>query len=167
MGWFLLQDWNRARTCNIKNTRKHAHEQSLHAFFPVTSFLYCVLELLLGNLDVAMTDISLGTSRQNKTHHISHSCGHTAVFLVLLGVVRLCCHALLSFSFRFCLFWRCHLMPRARWHNRNLLVLASVYSCTLFKLISNLDCIQCYRVSCHKLIMCNHFFCYTYTQARF
>ncbi len=70
-------------------------------FFSVTSILYCVLELLLGNLDVPMTDISLGTSRQSKTHHISHSCGHTAVFLVLLGVTRLCCHALLSFSFRF------------------------------------------------------------------
>lgn len=55
--------------------------------------LYCVLELLLGNLDVAMTDVSLGTSRQSKTHHISHSCGYTAVFLVLLGVARLCCHA--------------------------------------------------------------------------
>lgn len=56
-----------------------------------------------GNLDVAMTDMSLGTSRQSETHHISHSCGHTAVFLVLLGVARLCCLTLLAFSFSFVL----------------------------------------------------------------
>lgn len=62
-----------------KPTRKHAHEQKLHAvYFSVTSIVYGVSELLLGNLDVAMTDMSMGTSRQNKTTYFTqlwtHSC---------------------------------------------------------------------------------------------
>lgn len=36
-----------------------------------------------------MTNMSLGTSSQCKTHHISHSCVSTAVFLVLVRVVWL------------------------------------------------------------------------------
>lgn len=27
-----------------------------------------------------MTDMSVGNSKESRTHHISHSCGHTAVF---------------------------------------------------------------------------------------
>lgn len=34
-----------------------------------------------------MTNMSLGTSSQCKTHHISHSCVSTAVFPVLVRVV--------------------------------------------------------------------------------
>lgn len=69
-------------------------------FFSSGSHVCSVFELLLfGNMDVAMTTLSLGTSRQSEARHISHSCGHTAVFLVPLGVTPLCCHALLSFSF--------------------------------------------------------------------
>lgn len=36
-----------------------------------------------------MTNMSLGTSSQCKTNHISHSCVSTAVFLVLVRVVWL------------------------------------------------------------------------------
>lgn len=48
-----------------------------------------------------MTNVSLGTGRQRKTHHISYSCGHTAGFLVVLGVSLLRCHAFAFFQFFF------------------------------------------------------------------
>lgn len=120
MGWILLQDWREARTWNSK---KHTCGTEMLFFFqqPPQS-----MEFLWGNMDVAGTYVSLGTRRQSETHYISQSCGHTAVFLVPLGVTRLCCHALLLFTFLFRQFWKCHLIPRAWWLHRNLLVWASV-----------------------------------------
>lgn len=69
--------------------------------------------------DVAMMNMSLGTSRQGKKRHISYSCGHTAVFLVLLGVTgwaAMLCFRSVSFSARSA---GAISYPNAWWHNRN------------------------------------------------
>lgn len=57
--------------------------------------------VLLGKLNAAMTDTSLGTSKESKTLHISHSCGHTAVFSDSAGSrsAVLPCFAFIQFSF--------------------------------------------------------------------
>lgn len=94
-GTVFITRMKETTTCNIYKITK------LHGAFFSTAMLRVVLEQLLRNLDVAMTDVSSGTGRQRETHQILHSCGHTAVFLILLGAAWLCCHALLLFSFLF------------------------------------------------------------------
>lgn len=113
MGWFLLEDSEEARACNImKNTKKQAQSTNytLKVWFffpPVTSIVYVVSVLLSGNLDVAMNDTSLGTSRPSKTQHISHSCGHSC----FSGWAALPCLAVVHFPFAACS-GRCHLASR-------------------------------------------------------
>lgn len=138
----------------------------LNFFFFYSNFhsAWCFRVVVVRELrDVAMTDMSLETSRQSKTHHISHSCGHTAVFLVRLGVTVLLC-----FAFIFCLFWQCHLIPRGWWHNRYILVSASLFLARWnpnWKPHSNLDCNYRYSVSYQKWIICNVFFRYMHTMS--
>lgn len=109
----LLSSWDdfdysiESRQVNVAHKETATvHEVEKHAMFLVASVLYCVLELLLGNMDVVMTNMSSRSSRLSETRHISYSCGHTAMLLVLLGLTREFDRVL--FSFLCCSFWHCH-----------------------------------------------------------
>lgn len=109
----LLSSWDgfdystERRQVSVANKETSTvHEVEKHAMFLVASVLYRVLELLLGNMDVVMTNMSSGSSGLSETRHISYSCGHTAVLLVLLGLTREVDHVL--FNFLCCSFGHCH-----------------------------------------------------------
>lgn len=119
----------------------------------VASVLYCVLELLLGNMDVVMTNMSSGSSRLSETRHISYSCGHTAVLLVLLGLTREFDHVL--FNFLCCSLWHCH-FTRVPWHNRNLnsLSVPGKYKPYFYtRLYCCKSIMRCFLLHVHKILL--------------
>lgn len=109
----LLSSWDgfdysiESRQVSVANKETSTvHEVEKHGMFLVASVLYCVLELLLGNMDVVMTNMSSGSGRLSETRHISYSCGHKAVLLLLLGLTQEFDRVL--FNFLCCSCWRRH-----------------------------------------------------------
>lgn len=115
MGWFLLQDWKEAH----QEKEEHQEEKATRRMHMNRNYFHrkCCFSVVVR--DVAMMNMSLGTSRQGKKRHISYSCGHTAVFLVLLGVTgwaAMLCFRSVSFSARSA---GAISYPNTWWHNRN------------------------------------------------